>query len=204
VGAQIFLVFQVMYKEYKFPSNNEALNAQVGSNSKERYFSDSIELVLKTQSHIRMMRDHRLNTHNISLNEARANKFLNPVRRLIGVDVGPTELVPTESKLIDQEMALGGSLFRESLPGVDCKFFYQDKGSWFFSQSVQTDQADGSYDTIRYQVSNTGVSKILGARWVALNIEEFDNFVNSVQDYHKLISTYLYNDHDIESGGRFS
>lgn len=180
-----------MNQEYKIPSSFEAPNDHPRGDSIEQYFLDNIEIVQKAQDSITQMRSHMLNTYYVSPSEAKSNKILNPVRRLIGTEVRPTELVLTESMLLDREGVIGGSLFTEEVPGVECKFFYFDD-SWFFHQKVKSDQDNALSSTFRYQLTDSGVVKAKGAQLEPLDIVEFNNFVNSVQYYHYLVSTRLY------------
>lgn len=183
-----------MNQEYRIPLFEAPIDTPPANSLRERYYFDRIKLVQETQDNIKQMRCRVLDTHYVTPSEAIANKFLNPVRRLIGTETKPTELYITENMLTNEEAKLGGSLFRESLPGVDCSFFYTDEGNWFFYQNAQTDQADGYFKTIRYQVSSSRIVKADGARLVPLDIREFNNFVESVDCYHQLVSTKLYKD----------
>lgn len=178
-----------MNQEYKIPSFLEKTPTPVSS---EFQREDYLHYLQNTQSRIEKQRKQKLDSYYISPFEARSNALLNPLRRLIGAEVKPNSRELTSEMLIEQESLLGGELFKESLPLVDCRFFYYEEGSWLFHQASKIDD---SSSTIRYNVSEVGVVKVIdtdSVRYQPIDQDELYNFVASVDGYSKLIDSSLY------------
>jgi hypothetical protein len=178
-----------MNHEYRIPSFLEKSTTTV---SPEFQGDDYLRFLHDTQLDIETKRKQKLDSYFMSSFEARSNAILNPLRRLVGSEVKPKSRELTSEMLIEQESFIGGEMFKESLPNIDCRFFYYEDGSWLFHQ---TSQIDGSSSTIRYSISDIGVVKIIdvdSVRYQPIDAAELSNFIASVDGYNKLIDYSLY------------
>ena len=94
----------------------------------------------------------------------------------------------TERELITLESQIGAQIFGETPKGVRREFFNLDPTTWIWHESSKDSEM-----TIRYEVHDNGVLKVMGgARYEFIEGEELNRFVTAVQMYYERVAREVY------------
>lgn len=105
----------------------------------------------------------------------------------------------TERQLISAESRIGAEIFGPVPQGARREFFNLDPTTWIWHEN------DGQKETtVRYEIHDTGVLKVLGgARYEFLQGEELNRFVTAVQMYYERVAREVYR-RDPQTGQKFA
>ena len=94
----------------------------------------------------------------------------------------------TERELITLESQIGVQIFGELPKGTRREFFCLDASTWIWHESDKNSET-----TIRYEVHDNGILKVMGgARYEFLEGEELNRFVTAVQVYYEQVARNIY------------
>lgn len=98
----------------------------------------------------------------------------------------------TERELITLESQIGVTIFGEVPKGRRREFFCLDEMTWIWHESWR-DKAGQHQTTIRYEIHEKGVLKVLGgARYDFLEGDELKHLVAAVQMYYERVTRQVY------------
>lgn len=100
----------------------------------------------------------------------------------------------TERELLKLESEIGAKLFGEIPAGHRREFFCLDENTWIWHEEwVDPKTKKREQMTTRYEVSETGVLKVLeGARYAYIEGAELNNFAVATKLYYEQIARDIY------------
>lgn len=121
-----------------------------------------------------------------SFNERRQTELVAPQNAV--------ESRPTRADLINAESRLGGAIFGPIPEGHRREFFHDQRNIWIWYEGWK-DEADNLHQfTVRYEVRTTGIyKKVTSGKYLKLEGDELENFIQATKAYLYMIKRYLYN-----------
>ena len=99
----------------------------------------------------------------------------------------------TERDLINLESRVGSTIFGAVPKGHRREFFNLDPDTWIWHEEWVDDNGDMKRHTVRYEVSERGVLKVLpGLKYSILKGSELENFRAATVEYLKRVSKQVY------------
>lgn len=99
----------------------------------------------------------------------------------------------TERDLINLESRVGAMIFGAVPGGRRREFFNLNPDTWIWHEEWIDEKGAVHVQTVRYEVSETGVLKVLpGLKYSTLHGAELENFRRATQEYLRQVSRRVY------------